>query len=80
MGCCHPKRETDQGWAWLAFLASCIIHYMVFGMHYSFGILFPSLIKEFGEGEGKTGKISVHNFLVLRRRMGLYKKIDSQTR
>lgn len=50
------KPAPDKGWCWVMFIASCVIMFMVFGVHYTYGILYPSLLKEYNKGEGQTGE------------------------
>jgi len=60
--CFKPKKLVpDQGYCWVMLFASCVLMFMVFGVHYTFGILYPSLLKEFDQGEGKTGKLFILN-------------------
>ena len=53
----EKKPERDKGWCWVMFIAVCVIMFMVFGIHYTYGILYPFLLKEFNKGEGQTGKV-----------------------
>ncbi|XP_066932770.1 monocarboxylate transporter 10-like [Clytia hemisphaerica] len=48
------KLIPDKGWCWVMFFASCVLMFMVFGVHYTYGILYPNLLKEFKRGEGQT--------------------------
>ena len=37
------------------FLGCCALHFIVFGMHYSFGAMFTKLLTKFNKGQGQTG-------------------------
>ena len=52
----YLKLRPDEGWCWVMFVASSVIMFLVFGIHYTFGILYPYLLQEFGKGEQQTGK------------------------
>ena len=40
------------------FVAACFIMFLVFGVHYTFGILYPYLLEEYQKGEQRTGKVA----------------------
>ena len=51
----QQKLVPDKGWCWVMLVAGCVLMFLVFGVHYTYGILYPNLLKEFKKGEGKTG-------------------------
>ena len=40
---------------WVVFFGCCALHFIVFGMHYSFGAMFTKLLTRFNKGQGQTG-------------------------
>ncbi len=53
----RPKYKSSSFRLGIVFIGCCILHFMTFGMHYSFGAMFKNLLDEFNAGQGKTGKI-----------------------
>ena len=51
----EPTCKPSKCRLWIVFFACCTLHFMVFGMHYSFGAMFPQLLKTFNAGQGQTG-------------------------
>lgn len=49
-------RNTTNYRLWIVFLACCVLHFVIFGMHYSFGAVFAKLLLKFNKGQGKTGE------------------------
>ena len=63
----EQKLVPDKGWCWVMLVAGCVLMFLVFGVHYTYGILYPNLLKEFKKGEGKTGnKIGDPPYLYLK--------------
>lgn len=56
------KHVPDKGWCWVMLLCSNMIMFLVFGVHYTFGTLYPHLLKEFDQGESKTGRYIQRTF------------------
>ncbi|XP_065643775.1 monocarboxylate transporter 10 [Hydra vulgaris] len=50
----RQEMKQDSGWCWLVFFCVCVNMFLVFGVHYTYGVLFPSILKEFNQGQGKT--------------------------
>ena len=44
----------DGGWGWVVVLASLMVNIIVDGVCFSFGIIYPELLAEFGESSSKT--------------------------
>ena len=40
---------------WLVLVGCCALHFLIFGMHYSFGAMFTALLSKFNKGQGQTG-------------------------
>lgn len=40
---------------WVVFFGCCALHFIVFGMHYSFGAMFTKLLTKFNKGQEQTG-------------------------
>ena len=49
------KYQASAWRLWVVFFGCCVLHFMVFGMHYSFGAMFANLLEEFKAGQGQTG-------------------------
>ena len=53
--CLKGRPVADKGWCWVMFVSTSVNMFLVFGVHYTYGILYPSLLKEFNRGQGNTG-------------------------
>jgi MFS family permease len=51
------QRKVDGGYGWVAVGAAFTAHFIAFGIIYSFTVFFPSILREFGQGRGKTSWI-----------------------
>ena len=40
---------------WVVFFGCCSLHFIVFGMHYSFGAMFMELLTKFRRSQEQTG-------------------------
>jgi MFS transporter, OFA family, oxalate/formate antiporter len=49
--------KVDGGYGWVAVGAAFTAHFIAFGIIYSFTVFFPSILREFGQGRGKTSWI-----------------------
>lgn len=52
----EPECKTPKCRLWIVFIGCCVLHFMVFGMHYSFGVMFQNLLTTFNAGQGQTGR------------------------
>eukprot|EP00794_Sanderia_malayensis_P010723 gene10723-11871_t len=50
----ETKYESSHFRLLVVFIGCCMLHFMTFGMHYSFGAMFASLLEEYHAGQGKT--------------------------
>ena len=50
----EPPAELDGGYGWWVVLGAWLTFFWVFGLFYSFGVLFSSFLDEFGESRGTT--------------------------
>ena len=51
------KRDGADGrWAWVVCICGTFSCMVVLGFCFSFGLLFPFLLNEFGQGKAKTGQ------------------------
>ncbi|XP_060602137.1 monocarboxylate transporter 14-like [Ruditapes philippinarum] len=46
--------KPDGGWGWVVVFSSFVIHVLIDGIKYSFGIMFIELMESFGENKSKT--------------------------
>ncbi|XP_067668121.1 monocarboxylate transporter 14-like [Haliotis asinina] len=59
-------RQKDAGWAWVCVVGSFYIHFIVFGLMQSFGVIYVELLSQFESSRGGTALIgSLLNGLVL---------------
>ena len=61
----RQEMKQDSGWCWVVFFCVCVNMFLVFGVHYTYGVLFPSILQEFNQGQGKTGKYGEYLFFFL---------------
>lgn len=47
----------DGGWGWVIVFAALMCHFLVDGIVYVFGVLFPLLVEHFGESKGKIALV-----------------------
>ncbi|XP_048246512.1 monocarboxylate transporter 14-like isoform X3 [Haliotis rufescens] len=50
-------RQKDTGWAWVCVLGSFYIHFIVFGLMQSFGVIYVELLDQFKSSRGETAWI-----------------------
>lgn len=58
----------DGGWGWIVVLASFLCNVIVDGIIFSFGVLFPKILKEFNTSKGTTawiGSLQAGCYLVI---------------
>ena len=53
----RPYRQQDSAYSWLVCISGLLANALTLGVSYSYGVLFPVLLKEFQQGKAKTGKI-----------------------
>jgi len=52
-----PPMPPDGGWGWMVVFAAFFANLIIDGVCYTFGIIMPELIVEFGAGKGKTALV-----------------------
>ncbi|XP_046558292.1 monocarboxylate transporter 14-like [Haliotis rubra] len=50
-------RQKDAGWAWVCVVGSFYIHFIVFGLMQSFGVIYVELLGQFESSRGETAWI-----------------------
>lgn len=53
--CLQP--QIDGGWAWVVMIAGFLMVFMVDGISFTFGLLYPDLLDHFGENRTKTSLV-----------------------
>ncbi|XP_057301026.1 monocarboxylate transporter 10-like [Hydractinia symbiolongicarpus] len=51
------SHSSDSGRCWVMLFCSSVILFLVFGVHYTFGVLYPCLLREFKQEESKTASV-----------------------
>ena len=51
-----PRRQQDSAYSWLVCVSGLLASVTIIGVLYSYGILFPVLLKQFQQGRAKTGE------------------------
>ena len=42
----------DGGWGWVVVIAGFMVHFLLDGINYTFGIMMPSIVEDFGSDPG----------------------------
>ena len=52
---CVRKHETDSWWSWLVLLCAFLSYVIITGSITSFGVFYPTLLREFKQDKAMTG-------------------------
>ena len=63
----RPCRQQESAYSWLVCISGLLASTLVFGVSYSYGVLFPVLLNEFQQGKARTGKSDNINSKRMRR-------------
>ena len=47
----------DGGWGWVVLFGALMCHFLIDGVVYVFGVVFPQLVEHFGESKGKVAMV-----------------------